>query len=151
MPGIVHQSQVQMWQGQFPPPEAVKEYEAVLPGSFDRMIRMAERLQDSQIDETKRAQDYTAVDTKRGHWLGFSATVAAVFGAVIIAIVAAMTKEPGAYAVAALLVAVPVMAVAKALIESVKIQPLVEFPKVAPSVAPAAESGQPPAAPAADS
>ena len=37
------QQTVQLWQGQYPPPEAIEHYEKVLPGSFDRMIAMAER------------------------------------------------------------------------------------------------------------
>lgn len=91
----IQQSQVQLWQGQFPPPDAVKSYEAILPGSFDRMIKMAERLQEAQIEETKRAQDYTAVDARRGQWLGFTASALAVLGAVGLTLSAAVTGHTG--------------------------------------------------------
>lgn len=114
------QAQVQLWQGQFPPPDAVKQYEQVLPGSFNRMIAMAERLQEAQIEEVRRAQDYTANDSRRGHWLGFSATFLAIVGAIGCTVVAAITGTTGPYIVAAALVSVPVMAVAKSLIESAK-------------------------------
>lgn len=119
VPQAQQQAQIQLWQGQFPPPDAVQKYEEVLSGSFNRMISMAENLQEAQIAEVKRAHDYTAIDTKRGHWLGFSVTAMSVVGAVVCAIVASVTHESGPYWVAGLLVSVPVMSVAKALIESV--------------------------------
>jgi uncharacterized membrane protein len=112
--------QIQLWQGQYPPPEAVKEYEKILPGSFNRMIRMAERLQEAQIAETERAQAYTANDSKRGHWLGFSTTIFAIAGAISCTVAGAITGASGVYWVAGTLVAVPVMAVARALIESAR-------------------------------
>ena len=49
--------QVQHWQSPYPPPEHIKEYEAILPGTFDRIIKMAEEAQRAQIDSTRRAQD----------------------------------------------------------------------------------------------
>jgi hypothetical protein len=36
------QISTQIWQGQFPSPASVEHYENVLPGSFDRIIKMAE-------------------------------------------------------------------------------------------------------------
>lgn len=107
------QQTVQLWQGQYPPPEAVEHYEKILPGAFDRMIRMAEQLQAAQIEETKRAQELTQADTKRGHWLGFCATIAAIAGAVSCTLF-------GWPWVGVAFVSVPVMAVAKALVESTK-------------------------------
>jgi hypothetical protein len=50
---MLQQAQLQMWQGQFPPPAAIRDYEAILPGSFDRLMRMAERQQDSQFEEVR--------------------------------------------------------------------------------------------------
>ncbi|HUC12454.1 MAG TPA: DUF2335 domain-containing protein, partial [Stellaceae bacterium] len=38
------QQSVRLWQAPYPPPEAIERYEKVLPGSFDRMIKMAEGL-----------------------------------------------------------------------------------------------------------
>jgi uncharacterized membrane protein len=103
------QQTVQLWQGQYPPPEAIEHYEKVLPGSFDRMIAMAERLQAAQIEESRRAHDYTHSDNQRGHWLGFSAAV--------IAIAALAFNDPW---VAVAFISVPVMGVARALIESAR-------------------------------
>ena len=64
------QQTVQLWQGQYPPPEAIERYEKVLPGAFNRMIAMAEKLQAAQIEEAKRANAYTHSDTKRGRVCG---------------------------------------------------------------------------------
>src|SRR5437870_316078 len=87
VPGIVPiaqtQQTVQLWQGQYPPPDAVEHYERVLPGSFDRMIAMAERLQAAQIEESKRVNHYAHLDSRRGHWLGFSATGLAMLAALV--------------------------------------------------------------------
>ena len=113
LPGIQTQQTLQIWQGQYPPPDAVEHYERVLPGSFDRMIGMAERLQAAQIDGTKRGQDYTRDDTRRGHWLGFAIAVLAMLGA----FGCLELKYPW---VATVFLSVPVMAVAKALIESAR-------------------------------
>jgi uncharacterized membrane protein len=107
------QQTIQLWQGQYPPPEAIEHYEKVLPGSFDRMIAMAERLQAAQIDESRRAHDYTHADNRRGQWLGFSAAVTAMF----CALAAVWLDNPW---VAAAFVSVPVMGVAKVLVESVR-------------------------------
>ncbi len=40
---IMAQQTVQIWNGEYPPPDAVKAYESVLPGAFDRMMKMSEK------------------------------------------------------------------------------------------------------------
>ena len=140
----IQQAQVQLWQGQFPPPDAVEKYEKVLPGSFDRMIAMAERLQAAQIEETRRAQDYTRNDLRRGHWLGFSATLLAIVGASACTLVGAIMHENGPLWVAGLLVGVPVMAVAKSLVESARTPTPQEIMQVAGSDT-GTEKSRPPA------
>jgi uncharacterized membrane protein len=112
LPGINIQ-QAQHWQGPYPPPDAVERYERVLPGTFDRMLAMAERLQASQIEQSSRALEYNRQSNRRGQWLGFVVTVLAVCGAV-----ACLAYDyPW---VATCFLSVPVMAVAKALIETAK-------------------------------
>ena len=113
--GMLAQTQqtVQLWQGQYPPPEAIEHYEKVLPGAFDRMIAMAERLQAAQIEESRRAHDYAHSDNRRGNWLGFSATVIAM----ICALGALAFNYPS---VAGAFISVPVLGVARALIESAR-------------------------------
>jgi uncharacterized membrane protein len=107
--------QIQMWQGPYPPPDAVRQYEEILPGAFDRMIAMAEQAQAAQIEANNHAQNYLRDDTKRGHWLGFAATCTAMIGAVVCAWI-------GQSWVAALFLGVPVMAVAKALVDGARAQ-----------------------------
>lgn len=48
--------QVQMWHAPFPPPQAVRDYEQVLPGSWDRLLTMAEESQAAQISTMREAQ-----------------------------------------------------------------------------------------------
>jgi uncharacterized membrane protein len=104
---------VQLWQGQFPPPEAIERYEKVLPGAFDRIIAMAERLQAAQIDEGRHLRDFIRIENRRGQWFGF----AVIFFALGCAVVALMLHYPW---VSPAFLSVPVMAAAKALIDSAK-------------------------------
>jgi uncharacterized membrane protein len=67
MPGPMAQQQLQVWKGQFPPPQAMEHYEKVLPGSVDRMIKMAEELQKAQIEQSSRALTF-ALSAGWLHW-----------------------------------------------------------------------------------
>lgn len=109
-PMLLAQQTLQAWQGPYPPPDAIERYERVLPGAFDRILTMAERVQAAQIEDTKRAQDYLRDDVRRGHWLSTGVTCLAIVGAIVCA-------GQGWPWVAAALVSVPVMAVARALVE----------------------------------
>jgi len=106
-------AQVSFWQGQFPPPEAVRTYDEVHPGAWDRIIRMAEKQQDAVISASDKAMDYQQKDTRRGQILGAFVTLACIGGAIYCAII-------GQPWVAGGLVAVPVMAVPIALIQGRK-------------------------------
>jgi uncharacterized membrane protein len=105
------QQTFQVWPSPYPPPEA--RYEKVLPGSFDRILRMVENLQQAQIDQTGRAAAYAHSDTKRGQWLGFALGGIACVGTVI-------CLALGNPWVAGLFLSLPLMEVAKALIETAK-------------------------------
>jgi uncharacterized membrane protein len=110
------QQSLQSWQGPYPPPEAVERYEKILPGTFDRMIGMAERLQEAQIAEANRSQNFLHADQKRGHYLGAATTILAMVGALIAVYLRSEL-------VAGLFLSVPVMAVAKAFIDSARGRP----------------------------
>ena len=103
--------QVQVWQGQFPPPDAIERYVAVQPDSFDRILTMAEKGQDATVVANMRAMELQASDTRRGQLLGSSVTIGAIIGAVILGAF-------GQQLIAGLLVSVPVLSVANALIDS---------------------------------
>lgn len=151
MPQAQMQQSVQLWQGQFPPPEAIERFEKVLPGCFDRMMRMAENLQVAQVDESKRAQEFTHNDAKRGHWLGFAASCLSTLGSIICVGIGAHYGMASAFFVATALVSVPAMAVAKALIESVRSPAAPQIVAASPPQPPAASTNvQPAAAPPPD-
>jgi len=48
-----------------------------LPGALDRILGMAERLQAAQIKQTETNAHSHRNDTRRAHWLGFVAAIAA--------------------------------------------------------------------------
>jgi uncharacterized membrane protein len=105
--------QVQTWQSPYPPPEHIKEYEAVLPGTFDRILKMAEQGQAAQIESVRTAQRNLLADSQRGNYLGFIITAAAMGCAMA-------CVAYGAMWIAGLFLSVPVMSVGRALIESAK-------------------------------
>jgi len=105
--------QVQMWHAPFPPPQAVRDYEHVLPGSWDRLLTMAEESQAAQISTMREAQKCCSHDTRRGHWLG----VAALFGAMGGALYSVATRQPWA---AAAFLSIPVMAVARSFTQTTR-------------------------------
>jgi len=47
------------------------------------MIAMAEHLQAAQIEEARRVNNYTHLEARRGHWLGFSAAGLAMVAALV--------------------------------------------------------------------
>jgi uncharacterized membrane protein len=100
----------------FPPPEAVKAYEQILPGSFDRILKMAEKAQQDHSDTVRSAQKAISRDNSRGHWLGWLVSVIAMGCALYCAIA-------GLSGVAIIFLGVPVMGVGKALIDSVRAPP----------------------------
>jgi uncharacterized membrane protein len=135
LPGIVQQ-QAQHWQGPYPPPDAVERYERVLPGTFNRLITMAEQLQAAQIEQSGRIIDLTHAENKRGHWLGFSSTVIAMAGAVV----CVWMNAPW---LAVAFLSVPVMAVGQALVETAKKSTGTDLIKAAAQTVPAIPSERP--------
>lgn len=105
--------QLQVWQGQFPPPDAVEAYNRASPQAFDRMITMAEKLQDAQIELNSKGADAARADTRRGHYLGSTVTLSALAGAVA----CAWLNQPW---VAAILCGVPVLSVANILVANAR-------------------------------
>ena len=65
--GIVQSS----FAGPIPPPEVIKGYESVIPGSAERLLRMAEKEQQHRIEiDNQLAKGYMALNV-RGQILGF--------------------------------------------------------------------------------
>jgi uncharacterized membrane protein len=135
------QISTQIWQGQFPSPASVEHYEKVLPGSFDRIIKMAEQAQEAQIEANRRAHEYTRNDMRRGHYLGFAAMGLAIGGAIWCVIL-------GQPWVAGAFVTVPVMGVARSLIESAKTLPARDLADIGNSAVGSVAAPSQPAQPA---
>jgi hypothetical protein len=102
----------------------------------NRMVSMAEQLQAAQIEEARRIHELTRLDSRRGQWLGWSTTVLAMGGAM-------GCLYFGYPWVAAPFLSVPVMAVAKALVESAKSQSPAEIIKAATQMPPAGTQASP--------
>lgn len=115
-----HQPQAQMQvmmqmqaQGPFPPPATLREYEAILPGSVDRVFKLAEKAQNDQAETVRFAQQSQRGDTARVHYMALAVSIAAIGGAVFCAWVHE-TK------IGLACLSVPVFAVAKAFIDSLR-------------------------------
>jgi len=103
----------QTWQGPYPPPEAVERYDKVQPGAFNRILSMAERMEAAQIEQSADSMRFQHQDTIRGQWLGFVTVVIALIGAGIMGAI-------GQPWLAGVFLTLPVMGVAKSLIESAR-------------------------------
>lgn len=135
--GIAQQS----WQAPYPPPDAAERFEVLHPGTFGRILAMAEREQTARIASVESAQTYRQAEVARGHWLGFGISVSALVSAVI----CALTGSPW---VGAACVGVPVLAVALALVQSAR-QPAFRAVSLAAPTAvpsPSVPSAPPPSA-----
>jgi hypothetical protein len=97
---------------------------------------MAEQLQAAQIKQSADAMLLSSGDTSRGHWLGFATTAFAMVGALI----SLRLQYPW---VAGAFLSVPVMAVAKALVETTKAPSQTDIIKAAAEVQAAPQTPQP--------
>ena len=71
--------------GPLPPPPLLKQYDDIVPGAAERVIRMAEKALDHEIDFGRTALVATVANTKRGQLLAFS-VVLIVLGCAMIAL-----------------------------------------------------------------
>ena len=62
--------QAAAFSGPLPPPSMYHQYEAVLEGSADRILSMAEVEQKHRIDWEAKALNAASGETVRGQWLG---------------------------------------------------------------------------------
>lgn len=75
---------LQAMQSPFPPPEHVRQYEAIMPGAFNRIMLMTERAQAAQIESMDRAMTLEHRDNTLMRILGTLVTLAAIGGAVFL-------------------------------------------------------------------
>jgi uncharacterized membrane protein len=74
--------QAASFSGPLPPPALFGEYDNVLPGSAERILRMTEREQEQRHGWDNRAITIQGGEIKRGQWLGFFLGALLVAGAV---------------------------------------------------------------------
>lgn len=78
--GVALGLQTNIWNGPYPPPEAVNVYERVEPGAFSRMLTMNEKRQEAEIEISKKSLEAAIADTKRANYMGFAVTLGALAG-----------------------------------------------------------------------
>ena len=129
--------QIQVWSAPFPPPHAVREYEGFVPGTWDRLLTMAEESQAAQISTMRGAQEFCRRDTKRGHVLGATVTLLAM----ACALCCTFIGQPW---VAVAFLSVTVMAVARSLVETAQVGRSHGLPRPETSAGEVARSASPP-------
>ena len=102
----------QQWSGPLPPPDALEQFNAIIPNGAERIIGMVEREQAHRIAQEQAVVAATVRDTRRGHWMGLVIAIASI----VAAVVAAMIGAPAAVSIA--LVGVPIVAIVRSIIES---------------------------------
>lgn len=102
----------QQWSGPMPPPAMLEEFDRVVPGAAERILALTERETGHRIEWEKKALDANVGESRRGQWLGAGISALAVTGAVWTALAGVH------YAVPIALVGVPVMAIARAIVDS---------------------------------
>lgn len=100
------------WTGPLPPPEALNRFNQVIPDGAERIFKMAEAEQAHRIALERDALQATVAEAKRGQRLGASISLLAVGGALVSVWLGAH------WAVRVALVGVPLMGLAKAIVDS---------------------------------
>lgn len=103
--------QQQSWEGPLPTPDALRAFNEIVPNGAERIFSMAEREQAHRIAIEDRGQLATIREMRWGQWLGALISLAAIVGAIYLSI------STGAVAVPLALLSVPVMSVARALLQ----------------------------------
>lgn len=99
------------WSGPLPPPDALRGFDAVIPGSAERILKMAETEQNHRLDMEQRGLTAEISDTRRGQFLGALIAVVALGAAAYSAAIGAH------WSVSVALVGIPLMGVVKAIID----------------------------------
>lgn len=107
------------WTGPLPPPQALQQFDNIIPGGAERILAMAEQQQSARILYEQTVLNASVKEASRGQWLGSLISLSSVFGAIALAIIGIFSKAPSAfYAVPLALLGVPLMALGKAIVDS---------------------------------
>jgi uncharacterized membrane protein len=83
---VTVQQTVQGFTGPIPPPEVLGGYEAVLPGTANRIVSMAERQSEHRQDLERRVVGANIRHEELGPWIGAAVVVILIAAAVIVTI-----------------------------------------------------------------
>lgn len=89
------------FKGPLPPPALFEHYEKALPGSADRILKLAENEQTHRHEWEHKALEAQKGDNKRGQTFGF---IIGVIGLISTIACAALGKEPAAIASASIVI-----------------------------------------------
>ncbi|MEQ1674351.1 MAG: DUF2335 domain-containing protein [Candidatus Nitrotoga sp.] len=100
------------WSGPLPPPEALARFNEIVPNGAERVFKMAEAEQAHRISSENTGLVASIAEAKRGQLLGASISIVSLVSAIISVYLGAH------WVVTALLVGVPIMGLAKAIVDS---------------------------------
>ena len=98
------------WQGPLPPPAALEQYNDIVPGGADRIVRMAEQEVEHRIKTEQAIVKGELAAGQRGQYLG----AAVAFLALLLAALLAYLGSP--WPIVAALVSVPVLGMVNAIV-----------------------------------
>jgi uncharacterized membrane protein len=102
----------QQWSGPLPHPAALEQFNQIIPNGAERIIRLVEQEQAHRLQYEQDSLKASVRDTKRGQWMGWSISIAAVAGCIA-------TVYIGAHpTVSVALVSVPIATIVIAIINS---------------------------------
>ena len=110
----VEQHEAAIWSGVLPSPEDMERFNAVIPNGAERIMRLAEREQEHRISVEQVLLPQNISAHARGQWLGAAISMLAIVSAALTGYLGVDRLIPIA------LVGVPVLAVARALVDSFK-------------------------------
>jgi uncharacterized membrane protein len=102
--------QARQWNGPLPPPAALEQFERIIPGSAERILRMAEKEQDHRVAQETDGLAADIEDTRRGQWFGGLVAFSAIVGAVLNSVLG------GPWQASVALVGVPILSAVHAFI-----------------------------------
>jgi uncharacterized membrane protein len=110
----VEQQELTVWAGALPSPDDLAHFNTLIPNGAERIMQLTEREQSHRIALEEQIVPQNLAAQSRGQWLGF------VLSIVSLGLAAATSYAGVAPIVSIALVGVPVLAVAKALVDSWK-------------------------------
>ncbi len=100
--------QSEQWVGPLPPPAALAQFEQIIPGGAERILRMTEQEHAHRLSQEQEGLRAEVKDSRRGQWLGATIALSAIVGALVNAALG------GPWQASVALVGVPLLGVVQA-------------------------------------